>query len=224
MAGEWHPDPTGRHEYRWWDGQQWTDQVADYGVCGCRPKDGSGAVRPSPSRPPTRSSTPWLGGRGTGRRRGNCGRVRRGARQVRRGRPGRRRGSAWPAGIPLTNPWARLGAWLLDLLLIIVTLFIGWAVWTLIIWSTGETPGKQICGQRVAMKQTWSGGQGGARWRCRDFVIRGLAIGILGQLTCGIVSLVATLMIFSAYHETLVGQVGRHARRGRRAGRTLAVG
>ena len=25
MAGEWHPDPTGRHEYRWWDGQQWTD-------------------------------------------------------------------------------------------------------------------------------------------------------------------------------------------------------
>ena len=33
-----------------------------------------------------------------------------------------------PAGIPLTNPWARLGAALLDVLLIIVTLFIGWAV------------------------------------------------------------------------------------------------
>ena len=31
-----------------------------------------------------------------------------------------------PAGIPLTNPWARLGASLLDGLLIIVTLFIGW--------------------------------------------------------------------------------------------------
>ena len=27
MAGEWHPDPTGRHQYRWWDGQEWTDQV-----------------------------------------------------------------------------------------------------------------------------------------------------------------------------------------------------
>ena len=37
MAGEWHPDPTGRHEYRWWDGQQWTDQVADYGVIGVDP-------------------------------------------------------------------------------------------------------------------------------------------------------------------------------------------
>jgi Protein of unknown function (DUF2510) len=25
----WYPDPTGRHENRWWDGIDWTDQVAD---------------------------------------------------------------------------------------------------------------------------------------------------------------------------------------------------
>jgi Protein of unknown function (DUF2510) len=25
----WYPDPTGRHENRWWDGNDWTDQVAD---------------------------------------------------------------------------------------------------------------------------------------------------------------------------------------------------
>ena len=37
MAGEWHPDPTGRHQYRWWDGRQWTDQVADHGVMGVDP-------------------------------------------------------------------------------------------------------------------------------------------------------------------------------------------
>ena len=128
-----------------------------------------------------------------------------------------------PVGIPLTNPWARLGAALLDMLLIIVTLFIGWAVWTLVVWSKGQTPGKQICGQRVVMKQT---GQA-ARWgemALRDFVIRGLAIGILGQLTCGIVSLVATLMIFSAYHETLWDKWAGTLVVDDREGRTLAAG
>jgi hypothetical protein len=33
-AGGWHPDPTGRHERRWWDGARWTDFVADGGVTG----------------------------------------------------------------------------------------------------------------------------------------------------------------------------------------------
>lgn len=27
----WYPDPFGRHEVRWWDGVQWTDQVASHG-------------------------------------------------------------------------------------------------------------------------------------------------------------------------------------------------
>jgi hypothetical protein len=30
--GAWHPDPAGRHELRWWDGQAWTDAVSDAGV------------------------------------------------------------------------------------------------------------------------------------------------------------------------------------------------
>ena len=28
---DWYPDPAGRHEYRYWDGNAWTDQVADHG-------------------------------------------------------------------------------------------------------------------------------------------------------------------------------------------------
>jgi uncharacterized protein DUF2510 len=28
----WHPDPTGRHEMRYWDGARWTDHVSDAGV------------------------------------------------------------------------------------------------------------------------------------------------------------------------------------------------
>ncbi len=32
MHPSWHPDPTGRHELRYWDGSVWTDHVADQGV------------------------------------------------------------------------------------------------------------------------------------------------------------------------------------------------
>jgi hypothetical protein len=28
----WHPDPSGRFEYRWWDGQRWTSSVSRGGV------------------------------------------------------------------------------------------------------------------------------------------------------------------------------------------------
>jgi hypothetical protein len=27
----WHPDPSGRFHYRWWDGSQWTSQVSTDG-------------------------------------------------------------------------------------------------------------------------------------------------------------------------------------------------
>jgi uncharacterized protein YxjI len=28
---DWYPDPMGRHEYRWYDGSQWTEQVSSHG-------------------------------------------------------------------------------------------------------------------------------------------------------------------------------------------------
>lgn len=33
----WHPDPMGRHEYRYWDGSQWSDHVSDRGTTGVDP-------------------------------------------------------------------------------------------------------------------------------------------------------------------------------------------
>jgi hypothetical protein len=33
-AASWYPDPTGRHEHRYWDGERWTVHVADNGVTG----------------------------------------------------------------------------------------------------------------------------------------------------------------------------------------------
>jgi hypothetical protein len=32
MAARWLPDPTGRHQYRFWDGGSWTENVYDAGV------------------------------------------------------------------------------------------------------------------------------------------------------------------------------------------------
>jgi hypothetical protein len=36
-APGWHPDPTARHQYRYWDGADWTDDVADGGVTSTDP-------------------------------------------------------------------------------------------------------------------------------------------------------------------------------------------
>ncbi|HKH51653.1 MAG TPA: AIM24 family protein [Mycobacterium sp.] len=38
--GSWHPDPEGRYEYRWFDGERWTDQVSHQGQVGRAPMGG----------------------------------------------------------------------------------------------------------------------------------------------------------------------------------------
>ncbi|MBP2450821.1 AIM24 family protein [Mycolicibacterium lutetiense] len=43
----WLPDPDGRYEYRWWDGQSWTDQVSHQGQAGRAPLTTS-APQPQP--------------------------------------------------------------------------------------------------------------------------------------------------------------------------------
>jgi len=34
IPAAWHPDPLGRYEYRYWDGQRWTEHVANQGIAG----------------------------------------------------------------------------------------------------------------------------------------------------------------------------------------------
>jgi uncharacterized protein (AIM24 family) len=43
--GSWQADPEGRYEYRWWDGQNWSDQVSHQGRVGTAPLSGA----PAPS-------------------------------------------------------------------------------------------------------------------------------------------------------------------------------
>jgi uncharacterized membrane protein YhaH (DUF805 family) len=44
----WYADPTGRHHYRYFDGMQWTDQVADDGNTSVDPVE---SPRPEPTEP-----------------------------------------------------------------------------------------------------------------------------------------------------------------------------
>jgi hypothetical protein len=48
-AAGWNPDPTGRHEYRYWDGGSWTDDVSDNGLTSVDPVAGGA----SPGGDPT---------------------------------------------------------------------------------------------------------------------------------------------------------------------------
>ncbi len=64
----WMPDPTGRHQHRYWSGSAWTDHVADDGVSSLDPviagtagpvapaapggTGGNGSTAPLPSFPP----------------------------------------------------------------------------------------------------------------------------------------------------------------------------
>ena len=49
----------------------------------------------------------------------------------------------------LASPQARLGSFLLEIGLMIVTLFIGWVIWSFFTWQTGQTPAKRILKQAV---------------------------------------------------------------------------
>ena len=51
MSGQWLRDPEGRYEYRWHDGQNWTDQVSQQGQIGRAPLGGAPAGAPQPADP-----------------------------------------------------------------------------------------------------------------------------------------------------------------------------
>lgn len=90
-----------------------------------------------------------------------------------------------PVGIQLSTAGRRLGGYLLDVLLMLVTLIIGWLIWSLIVWGRGQTPGKQILGMRCvklrdAEKANW------VTMFLREFVYKYLVFGIVRAVTFGL--------------------------------------
>ena len=56
---QWHVDPLGRHEMRYWDGSDWTDNVSDNGVIGTDPV-AQDAIGPGDEMLAIEASTPAL--------------------------------------------------------------------------------------------------------------------------------------------------------------------
>jgi hypothetical protein len=65
MQAGWNPDPTGRHQHRWYDGARWTQHVADFGDAAEDPLDPSVSLPPpwsaSPPPPPAWAASPQHG-------------------------------------------------------------------------------------------------------------------------------------------------------------------
>lgn len=90
-----------------------------------------------------------------------------------------------PPGVRSATPWQRLGAYLVEAVLVLVTLGIGWVVWALMIAGEGQTPAKKLLGLRVIGADTLRPiGLG------RMFWVRGFVAGLVAPfaivLTLGI--------------------------------------
>jgi uncharacterized RDD family membrane protein YckC len=93
-------------------------------------------------------------------------------------------------GAPLVSNGKRFGAWLLEILLQIVTLVIGWIIWSLIVWRNGQTPAKSLLNMRCMTADTREIATWG-RMALREIVGKWL----LGTLTGGITTVISAFMI-----------------------------
>ena len=108
------------------------------------------------------------------------------------------------AGKPICNPWERFGAYLLDSVLMVVTLFVGWLVWACILAQQGQTPGKKLLGQRVYRLDTGQPATFG--WMVG---MRGIVAGVIFQLSFLI--LIGFVLIFMPFwdrrNQTVVDKI-----------------
>jgi uncharacterized RDD family membrane protein YckC len=86
-----------------------------------------------------------------------------------------------PPQIRLSSAGKRLGAWALDGVLFVVTLGIGWLIWSLIVWSSGRSPAKQLLKMRVVRRDNQRSASWG-RMCFREIVCKGI-IGFAASLT-----------------------------------------
>jgi uncharacterized RDD family membrane protein YckC len=116
-------------------------------------------------------------------------------------------------GRPLVSAGGRIGAVLLDFLLAMVTLWIGWAIWSLVTWSDGQTPAKKLLGHVVADANTGRPLDWG-QMALREFCIKGLLGWLLNVITFGIYFWVDSFTLFGdrqrTLHDRMANSVVRH--------------
>jgi uncharacterized RDD family membrane protein YckC len=99
-----------------------------------------------------------------------------------------------PPGVVVTSVGKRLGGYLLEVLLVIFTLFIGWLIWSLVVWGRSVSPSKQLLKMKVVKKD--SGLRAGyGTMALRELVGKWLIVNLVIGSICGIVTLVLDFML-----------------------------
>lgn len=87
-------------------------------------------------------------------------------------------------GVAPCDNGVRFGALMLDILLMIVTCFIGWLVWSIVLWGQATSPGKKMLGLHIVDLQT------GAPATMQQMLLREL----LGKYVIGSIAGVTTIV------------------------------
>jgi len=91
----------------------------------------------------------------------------------------------------LASAGSRVGAALLDALLMVVTLFVGWLIWSIVLWKQSTSPAKKMLGMVVLDANT------GAPASVKQMVMREV-VGkwVVGSVT-GVVTLASIVMLWA---------------------------
>lgn len=166
----WYPDPSGRHEMRYFDGRAWTYDVSDRGKAGREEPSGEQAAVVTTGW--QAGTTPqWVND------------PLPGSDELRFG------------GAPLAGYGLRLWGAVLELILLVCTLVVGWLVWALLKFPQGQTPAKSLIGTRVVKAATGEAADFGAMF-VRNVVIS-VALTVANLFTLGLPGLVAACLIFN---------------------------
>jgi uncharacterized RDD family membrane protein YckC len=111
-----------------------------------------------------------------------------------------------PQGVELASSGRRIGAYFLAIPLAIVTLFIGYVIWGLIVWGNGQTPALQVLGMRCWRPE--DGRVAGWWWMALREIVGRIAEGILSFIT----SLISFILMLTrpdrrCLHDLIAGTV-----------------
>ncbi len=116
-------------------------------------------------------------------------------------------------GLPYATPLHRFGSAILEAMLAVVTLGIGWLVWWLVLLGKGSTPARQILGLRIVNAKTMQP-VSNSQVFLRGFVVYFLAFSALASALSLVLfgagwlfTLVSALLVFRSSHQTLWDQM-----------------
>ena len=120
------------------------------------------------------------------------------------------------------------GSSLLEGVLLLVTLFIGWLIWLAFTAKNAQTPAKKMTNLYVVKLETGRAVGAADMW-LRELVVKRLAFRLAGGISFGLLNLVDALFVFfdknrQALHDKVLGQVVVYAPRGLPASMLLESG